>query len=77
MPVAPDAYTYTPLIRVLCDSGRVADTLSLLDDMLRRRCQPNVVTYTGLLVAMCRNSGFTVLDKMRAKGCSPNIVTSS
>jgi len=81
MPVAPDAYTYTPLIRVLCDRGRVADALSLLDDMLRRRCQPNIVTYTVLLEAMCRNSGFAqamaVLDKMRAKGCTPNIVTSS
>ena len=81
MPVAPDAYTYTPLIRVLCDRGRVADALSLLDDMLRRGCQPNVVTYTVLLEAMCRNSGFAqamaVVDKMRAKGCTPNIVTSS
>ncbi|PWZ32440.1 Pentatricopeptide repeat-containing protein [Zea mays] len=59
-------------------TGRVADALSLLVDMLLCGCQPNVVRYIVLQEAMCKNSGFeqamAVLDEMLAKGCTPNIV---
>jgi pentatricopeptide repeat protein len=42
-------------------------------------CFPSLVTYSNLLDATCKESGYkqamVLLDEMRAKGCEPDILT--
>jgi pentatricopeptide repeat protein len=55
---ASNAYAHNPLIHALCERGRVADALMVLDGMLCRGCAPDVVNYNILLQAACKGRGY-------------------
>ncbi|XP_020167468.1 pentatricopeptide repeat-containing protein At3g14580, mitochondrial [Aegilops tauschii subsp. strangulata] len=64
-----DTCCFNILIKGLCQFGRFNEALSLLDEMPKQECRPNVTTYSTLMHFLCRKSrvdeAFKLFERMR------------
>ncbi|XP_037495778.1 pentatricopeptide repeat-containing protein At3g07290, mitochondrial [Jatropha curcas] len=67
------------LLKAVCDIGLIDKAISLLDEMVRNGCKPNVYTYTALIDGLCREGKIEeangIFRRMLQDGLSPGIIT--
>jgi len=54
--IVPTVVTYSTVINCLCKVDRITEALSILDKMVLRKVQPNVITYNSILAAWSRRA---------------------
>lgn len=64
---------------MLLRRGQIDKALEVFQDMVRRGCERNVITYSSLISA-CEKSGrwelaLELFNKMHKENCKPNVVT--
>uniref|UniRef100_A0A0E0KZK5 Pentacotripeptide-repeat region of PRORP domain-containing protein n=1 Tax=Oryza punctata TaxID=4537 RepID=A0A0E0KZK5_ORYPU len=78
MPVAPDAYTYSIVLKGLCIAKKWEEAEELMAEMIRNRCPPNEVTFATQIRSFCQNGlldrAVQLLDQMPRYGCTPDVV---
>lgn len=70
--VAPNAYTYSVLIKGLAADARLADAKKYLLEMMEKGMKPNAATYTAVFEGLAREEegeeGREFLEEMKGKG---------
>uniref|UniRef100_A0A2P2J450 Pentatricopeptide repeat-containing protein At4g38150 isoform X1 n=1 Tax=Rhizophora mucronata TaxID=61149 RepID=A0A2P2J450_RHIMU len=74
--VAPNAYTYTVLIKGLAKDGKLSDAMKYLVEMMGKGMQPNARTYTAVFEAFAReqkvDEAKEFLQQLKATGFVPD-----
>uniref|UniRef100_A0ACD5UUN3 Uncharacterized protein n=1 Tax=Avena sativa TaxID=4498 RepID=A0ACD5UUN3_AVESA len=67
--VTLDTCCFNILVKGLCQFGRFGEAISLLDEMPKQECLPNVTTYSTLMHFLCQNGrvdeAFELFKRMR------------
>lgn len=73
MSVSPNGINYDTILRSLCDRCKLKQGMEVLDRQLQIKCYPDVVTYTELIDAACKDSrvgqAMKLLIEMVSKEC--------
>ncbi|KAF6982422.1 hypothetical protein CFC21_000813 [Triticum aestivum] len=78
---APDALSYSVVLKVLCDDGRSQRALDLPQMMSKEGggCAPNVVAYSTVIHGFCKEGEVSkacdLFNEMEHQGVKPNVVT--
>jgi len=79
--VKPDLITFSILLKVNCDAGRLDSSLELLDAMLQINLQPDEVIFNNLLAGCAKHANSTLAKRlysdMVATGIKPSNATFS
>ncbi|XP_020081135.1 pentatricopeptide repeat-containing protein At4g19440, chloroplastic-like, partial [Ananas comosus] len=77
--VAPDVYSYTPLIVVNCKNSEIDEAKRLFSEMERLGVLPSVVAYNALIDGLCKkgflDEAFQFKEKMIKSSVEPSVVT--
>ncbi|KAJ4786870.1 Pentatricopeptide repeat (PPR) superfamily protein [Rhynchospora pubera] len=77
-----DAFICSALLKALCSENRIHEAVNMvLNKMRKLACTPNVVSYSIIIDALCKNGeiskAFRLLDQMHLEGLVPNVFTYS
>ncbi|XP_022024752.1 pentatricopeptide repeat-containing protein At5g64320, mitochondrial [Helianthus annuus] len=77
--VAPDVFSFSIMMKGLCNVNEVDAACGLLRGMTKYGCVPNAVVYQTLLHTLCKfdrvDEGLKLFDRMLLRGFNPNALT--
>ena len=72
----PNVATFNTIIKLLCREGRFREAYAFVDQMRKKGCDPNVITYHCFFQNLNRPQEILELfDKMVKRGCRPRMET--
>ncbi|GJY80277.1 pentatricopeptide repeat-containing protein [Tanacetum coccineum] len=73
------AFIYNPVIDGFCKAGNVDEANVIFKEMEEKRCKPDKLTFTILIIGHCAKGrmveAISLFDKMLIVGCAPDLVT--
>ncbi|KAL8499423.1 hypothetical protein ACS0TY_022408 [Phlomoides rotata] len=72
--ISPDSVTYNLLIGAACDLGDITYALLLHDEMLKGRCEPDIITYTELIKCYCMRNKMKEAEELFFKILTSNLL---
>ncbi|WOH14141.1 hypothetical protein DCAR_0933657 [Daucus carota subsp. sativus] len=77
--IAPQPFLYNPVIDGFCKCGNVDKANVILREMEEKKCKPDKLTFTILILGHCMKGrmfeAINMFNKMLAVGCSPDKIT--
>nr|GEX04210.1 hypothetical protein [Tanacetum cinerariifolium] len=77
--IVAKAFIYNPVIDGFCKAGNVDEANVIFKDMEEKRCKPDKLTFTILIIGHCAKGrmveAISLFDKMLIVGCAPDLVT--
>ncbi|XP_039789596.1 pentatricopeptide repeat-containing protein At1g09900-like [Panicum virgatum] len=78
MPLAPNSYTNSTLLKGLCSAKEWDDAEELVAEMIRSGCPPNDLTFGMMIHSLCQNGlvdrAMGILDQMSKCGCMRGVI---
>ncbi|KVI07821.1 pentatricopeptide repeat-containing protein At2g06000-like [Cynara cardunculus var. scolymus] len=77
--IVPKTFVYIPVIDGFCKAGNVDKANAIVKEMEEKRCKPDKVTFTILIIGHCMKGrmieAISLFQKMLVVGCVPDSVT--
>ncbi|PWA58577.1 Pentatricopeptide repeat-containing protein [Artemisia annua] len=77
--IVAKAFIYNPVIDGFCKAGNVDEANVIFKEMEEKRCKPDKLTFTILIIGHCAKGrmveAISLFDKMLIVGCAPDLVT--
>ncbi|CAK9151213.1 unnamed protein product [Ilex paraguariensis] len=77
--IVPHPFIYNPVIDGFCKSGNVDEANVIVTEMEEKRCSPDKLTFTILILGHCMKGrmfdAISIFNKMLSVGCAPDNIT--
>ncbi|KAA8545549.1 hypothetical protein F0562_020333 [Nyssa sinensis] len=77
--IVPRPFIYNPVIDGFCKAGNVDEANMIVAEMEEKRCNPDKLTFTILIIGHCMKGrmleAIGIFNKMLAIGCAPDTIT--